>query len=964
MGEASDRATVRFGLFEADLRAGELRLRGAKVRLQEQPFRALALLVERAGQVVTRQELAAALWQDGVHVDFEQGIHNAINKLRHALRDSPARPRWIETLGRRGYRFIGEIENGRALGPGARRTARASAPSSAPPAFVPGLTPFVGRETERRLLQERFDAAKSGQGQVVLVTGEPGIGKSRLALELAADLGEKPHAWLACGGSPQHPHTPFHPIIELLSQGSAEESDLPLEKRWDTFSRAVARAGVKPEEGLPLVSLLLGLAVGGGQAPLQLSPDEARRKLLATLAAWLVGLARLEPLVVVFEDLHWMDPSTLELLGHLCEAGASAPLLLLLTARPELRAPWPLLAHHMHLTLTRLAREQVEEMVRSLAPEAALSDEVVRGVVERTEGVPLFVEELTKTVLEAGGEPSALREIPASVRGSLLSRLERLGPAREVAQVGAAIGREFSWALLRAVSELPGERLEPALSRLVEAELVYQRGLPPEATYSFKHALIQDAAYQSLLESQRKELHGRIADSLKKYFPERAAAEPELLARHAEAAGRHPEAIAAYERAAEQARAHSAYEEAIRHLRQAVALLATQPEGRERDAREAALQLTLGQSLTAARSFAHVEVEAAYERARVLCEALGDARGLGRALVFLAVFSTASGQVERASALLARVLAIAEETSDADLALSAHCELGVAEHFQGKLASSLAHFEAALALHDERHHLDGIFDRAVHALGHAAWDLWMLGWPDRALARAREAVASARQLGHSFSLGYALSFETVVHLQRRAASEQRERAAELMAFAEKHGFPFFLGIARTVHAAARVAAGEPKAVVDLLPGLTQSGRTGQRNGAPGMLSIVGQAYLTAGQLSEARGAVEGGLALSAQTGQAVSDAELHRLRGEIVLASGRAPAEAEAHFQRALDVARSQEARSFELRAATSLARLWRDQARTAEARALLQPVYEWFTEGFDTGDLKDARALLEGLGR
>ncbi len=965
MGEALDPPVVRFGRFEADLRSGELRFRGARVRLQEQPFRALALLVERAGQVVTRQELAAALWQDGIHVDFEHGIHTAIQKLRRALRDPTSRPRWIETVGRRGYRFIGEIEseNGGASDPGALSAPRARSFGPATPAFVPGLTPFVGRELERRLLQERFDAAKSGQGQVVLVTGEPGIGKSRLALELAADLEDRPHAWLACRGSPQHPHTPFHPIIELLGRGPAGESELPLEKRWDGFSRAVARAGVKPAEALPLVSTLLGLAVGELHPPLLASPEQARRQLLATLVAWLVGMARLEPLVVVFEDLHWMDPSTLELLGLLGEAGASAPLLLVLTARPELRAPWPLLSHHTHLTLSRLGRGQVEAMVRSLVPGAALPDDVVELVVERTEGVPLFVEELTKAVLEAGSAPGALREIPGSVRGSLLARLDRLGPTREVAQLGAAIGREFSWALLRAVSELPGDRLDAALSGLVEAELVYQRGLPPQATYSFKHALIQDAAYQSLLESQRRELHGRIADVLVAEYPERAAAEPELLARHAEAAGRTQEAIAGYERAGERARERSAYEEAILHLRRAIALLATQPEGRERDAREAAFQLTLGHSLAAARGFAHPEVGAAYERARMLRQALGDTRGLGRALSALAVFSHQSGQVERASALLARVLEIAEETNDADLALSGHAELGVAEHFQGKLTSSLAHCETALALRAERHHRDGILDRAVHALGHAAWDLWMLGWPDRALTRVREAVASARQLGHPFSLGHALIFETVVHLLRRTASEQRERAAELMAFGEKHGFPFFLGLARTFHAAARVAAGEPQAVADLLPGLTQSGGTGSRAGAPGLLSLVGEAYLAVGRHSEAHGAVEGGLALAAQTGQAHFDADLHRLRGEIVLATGSTPAEAEAHFQRALEIARSQEARSFELRAAIRLARLWQDQGKPAEARTLLQPVYDWFSEGFDTGDLKDATALLEELG-
>jgi DNA-binding winged helix-turn-helix (wHTH) protein/tetratricopeptide (TPR) repeat protein len=948
MDQASDKPVVRFGLFEADLRCAELRHRGAKLKLQEQPFRVLALLVERAGEVVTRQDLAAALWPDGIHVDFDQGVHTAIKKLRRVLRDPISRPRWIETVGRRGYRFIGKIEspNGRAAGP----------------AFVPGLTPFVGRELERQLLQQRFEAARGGQGQVVLVSGEPGIGKSRLALQLAADLRGRPHAWLACRGSPQHQHTPFHPIIELLGQGSTVESELPLEKRWDGFSRALAGAGVKPAEGLTLVSTLLGLA-GGDHRPLLVSPEQARRELLATLVAWLVGMARLEPLVVVFEDLHWMDPSTLELLGLLSATGASGPLLLLLTARPELRTPWPLLPHHTHVTLERLGRKQVEEMVRSLAPGAAMPDDVMEVVVERTEGVPLFVEEFTKAVLEAGIGLSALREIPASVRSSLLARLDRLGHAREVAQVGAAIGREFSWPLLRAVSELPDTRLEPALRHLVESELVHQRGAPPKATYTFKHALVQDAAYQSLLESQRRNLHGRIADELVAAYPERAAAEPELLARHAEAAGRTLEAIAGYERAAEQARERSAYEEAIRHLRQAVAVLATQPEGRERDAREEALQLTLGHSLVAARGYTHPEVGGAYERAHALSEVLGDERRLGRALYFLAIFSGQSGQLERAYTLFGRVLAIAEETSDADLALGAHSELGMVEYFQGRFASSLAHCAAALALHDEPRHLGHIVDRKVLALEVSAWNLWVLGWPDRALARIREGVASARQLGHLFSQAHALFFETVVHSQRRAASEQRERAAEVMTLAEVHGFPFWQGLARTFHAAARVAAGEPEAVADLLPGLAQSGGTGNRAGAPGALAIVGEAFLVAGRLSDARGAVEGGIALAAQTGQRHADADLHRLRGEIVLVTGGKPADGEVHFQRALEVARSQEARSFELRAATSLARLWRDQGKPAEARALLQPIYEWFTEGFDTGDLKNAEALLAQLG-
>jgi DNA-binding winged helix-turn-helix (wHTH) protein/tetratricopeptide (TPR) repeat protein len=950
MAGTSDPRIVRFGAFEADLRGGELRHRGAERELQELPFRALALLVERAGQVVTREELAAALWQDGIHVDFEQGIHTAIRKVRRALRDPASRSRWIETVGRRGYRFIGKIE-----GPNGR------APRDA---FVPGLTPFVGRGLERQLLQQRFDAARGGASQMVLVTGEPGIGKSRLAFDLAGDLCERPHMWLACRGSPQHQHTPFHPILELLSLGATSGSRLPLEQRWDGFSRALARAGVKPAEGLPLMSQLLGVVVGDGEPSLQLSPDEARRRLFSTLSGWLVGMAKLEPLVVVFEDLHWMDPSTLELLGLLSNSGASAPLMLLLTARPELRAPWPLLSHHTLVTLDRLRREQVEEMVRSLAPGSALPGDVIDAVVERTEGVPLFVEELTKAVLESGTQLGALREIPASVRGSLLARLDRLGPpAREAAQVGASIGREFSWTLLRTVSELADERLDAALSGLVGAELVYQRGLPPEATYTWKHALVQDAAYESLLESQRRGLHGRIADALVAEYPERAAAEPELLARHAEAAGRTLEAIAGYERAGEQARARSAYEEAIRLLRKAIALLATQPESRERDAREAALQLALGSSVAVARGHAVAEVEVAYERARVLFEALGDLRRLGVALNMLAVFSHTSGRLERASALQARVLEIAVETSDADLALSGHSELAIIEYRQGKYASSLAHCDAALALPDERHRPHEIMVRGVVALVASVLDLWVLGWPDRALTRAREAVALARRLHHPYSLAFALYNETLVHALRGATWEQQETAAEVMALGETHGFPLMLGVGRVLHAAARVAAGEPEAAADLVPGLARSSKTGSRGGAPGLLANVGQAYLIAGRLSEARQTIEASLAIAARTGQPHADADLQRLLGEIVLASGGAPADAEAHFERALETARFQEARSYELRAATRLARLWRDQGKPADARALLQPVYDWFTEGFETRDLKDAESLLAQLG-
>ncbi len=507
--------------------------------------------------------------------------------------------------------------------------------------------------------------------------------------------------------------------------------------------------------------------------------------------------------------------------------------------------------------------------------------------------------------------------------------------------------------------------LRYGLARLVEAEILFVRGEPPEAAYTFKHALVQEAAYGSLLKRTRRQLHGWVVDALRTQFSERAAAEPEMVARHAEAAGRIDDAVMHYGRAGEHAQARSAYEESIGHLRHAIALLETRPEGKERDAREVALRLLLAGSLIAGRGFANPEVEAAYERARVLCDAMGDLGQLGLALVGLANFHSARGEVERGRVLAARVLAAAEQRGNRELALHAHILVATTENYQGKFASSLAHCEAARALNEPgRHHaavsvLGG--DPGVSTLIYTAWDLWFLGWPDRALAHVREAVVLARQLDNPFSLEQALFFETALRWARRDLTAQRERAAEVIALGEAQGFPQWLALGRTFHAAARAVEGEPEAVADVLAGLAGT-EAGNQAAAPALFALLGEVYRATGLLAEAQGAVETGLAVAAQSGQPFFDAELRRQQGEIGLTTGSAPADAEALFQRALEIARAQEAKSFELRAATSLARLFRAQDKRAEGRALLAPVYGWFTEGFDTRDLVDAKTLLTEL--
>ena len=631
-------------------------------------------------------------------------------------------------------------------------------------------------------------------------------------------------------------------------------------------------------------------------------------------------------------------------------------------ARPEFTPPWPARSNLTTVQLARLTKPQAREMVATLGG-SALPADTLDALVARADGVPLYVEELTKAMVEPG-VARGVEAIPATLADSLMARLDRLSAAKEVAQRAAVLGREFSYPLLAAVAGLEDAALRYGLARLVEAEIVFVRGEPPEAMYTFKHALVQEAAYGSLLKRTRQQLHGRVADVLVAEFPERAAAEPEVVARHAELAGRIDEAIAAYQRAGEQAQARSAFAEAIRHLRHAIALLTTQPEGRERDTREIPLQLALGHSLQVTLGMTHVEVEAAFERVCVLCEATGDAsHRLGFALNSLAELYKFGGQLERASALGARMLAIAEQSGDWLVAFFGHYQIGYVEYYQGKFASSLAHCEATQALSPP-----GGWHAAAPALGVwapgmlalAGWNLPVLGWPDRALTRARKAEELARQMGHPFFVASALYCEAKVHWHRRDATAQRECAAEVIALSEAHGFPMFLGLGRTYHAAARVAAGEPEAIADLLAGIALAAENGMRPVTN--FALLGEAYTTTGQLGEARGTIEKALAVAAQTGQPFFDAELHRLRGEIVLATGGSPAEAEASFHQALDIARAQEAKSFELRAATSLARLWRDQGKRAAARDLLAPTYSWFTEGFDTRDLIDAKVLLVEL--
>jgi tetratricopeptide (TPR) repeat protein len=827
------------------------------------------------------------------------------------------------------------------------------------------LTPFVGRQQEVDLLLSRWEQVQEGHGRVVLVDGEAGIGKSRLVQLLHARLAEERHSWLECRSSRYHRSSAFRPIIELLEEALRFSTEDSPEEKVARLEAALDRAGFDACQTLPLLTTLLSLPLPDRYPPLFLSPEAQRQRTLELLANWLFSLTTEQAMVLVVEDLQWADPSSLELWGRLVEQVPTVPLLLVLTARPEFAAPWGTRSHLLHLTLSPLTRPQMETMVEAIAEERTLPGTVVEEVVTRADGVPLFVEELTKSVLEARLEGL---EIPATLQDVLMARLDRLGPAKEVAQLASVLGRAFTHELLAAVSPLEAPSLEAAVSRLLEAEILYQRGAVPSATYSFKHALIEDAAYGSLLRSARQRLHERIAELLEKEFPERAQAQPELLAHHYERGGRTEEAISYYQRAGDAAQARSSNAEAIAHVERGVKLTGQLPEGAERCERELALQLSLGEVRIAAQGYASEETRRTWERARTLCRVVGSSPQLAAALYGLSLFHHVRSELDTAIELGEELLAVARRSGD-----NAHLRLGygatgTAKHWQGRFREALQDFEALLGIYEPMRHAAPpatyVTQQAVIGSAHSSWTLWYLGYADRSVARAEQAVEQARALAHPYTLSFVLLYATIAHVFRREWETAERCCSEGIGLDQRHGFPLALGALKPARALAVARRSGEDSVAEATEGIAIAAGTavgtGQLVGVPAALWMLAGIHQEQGREADALGAVEAALAASAQGRQSFYDAELLRLKGELLLS--RDEAGAEIFFHRALDVARSQEARSLELRAATEIARLWQRQGKRGEARDLLQPVYDWFTEGFDTQDLKDAKALLEAL--
>jgi len=848
-----------------------------------------------------------------------------------------------------------------------------------------GLTALVGREEETELLLRRWSRTKSGEGQVVLISGEAGVGKSRLTAALLESLASEPHTRLRYFCSPQHTDSAFSPIIGQMERAAGFLHDDTSQQKLDKLDALLAQASTSIQDAA-LIAEMLSLPNDGRYPDLELTPEQRRQKTLEALSAQMETLSRQQPVLMVFEDAHWADPTSLEAFGQVVDRIRALRVLLLVTFRPEFDAPWVRHSYVTALIINRLAEHEARAMIDRIVGDSQLSASIRQDIIERTDGIPLFVEEMTKAVLEAGSEAAAARAIaavpsptlavPASLYASLMARLDRLGgSAKELAQIAAAIGREFTHALLASVVNQPEAQLRSALDRLIAAGLLFRRGVPPHATYLFNHALVQDAAYGTLLRGPRRTLHARIAETIESEFVESAESRPELLARHWTEAGVIEKAADLWGKAGQRSLAQSALVEAVEQLTRALdqiaALSATSALRRE----QIKLQVALANALMHVKGYAASETKAAAELARVLVE---QAEALGETPEDpLAVFSVLYGpwatsyvafNGDMMLELAARFMTLAEKQGATVPLMIGHRMVGLSLLSTGGIAQSRAHLDRSITLYDPPAHraMASRFghDNRVAASIYRSWALWMLGYPEAALAYAERAITHARELGQAATLMLALCFTSLTYSLCGSYSAANARLDEDLALANEKGAALWRAFGMLSQGCVLALTGKSSdAAQTITAGLAEFRATGSTFWTPLFLSYLAKAHAELRQFDDAWRCIDEVITAVQATKETLCQAEVHRVAGEIALLSPeRDVAKAEAHFERALTVARAQQAKSWELRAAMSMAGLWRDEGKVQQARELLASVYGWFTEGFSTRDLKEAKALLDAL--
>jgi class 3 adenylate cyclase/predicted ATPase len=832
------------------------------------------------------------------------------------------------------------------------------------------LTALIGRDDETAMLMRRWERARQGDGQLVLIVGEPGLGKSRLIEEFHARLGEVPHTWVEWSCSQLLQNTPLHPIAEWGRQrfGGA---DVPAERRLAELESSLAQVKLDPAENTPLLAPLLDIPLLQDRAP-ALAPEELRRRQLAALTNWVMAGAKVQPVVLAFEDLHWADPTTLDVLRGIAERGALAPLFIVATTRPEFRPPWSMRSHHGTISLAPLDRLQVREMVVELSARHALPRDVVEDVAARTGGVPLFVEEVTRLLLERG-EQGGIQTIPPTLQQSLMARLDRLGPAREVAQVGSVIGRGFSYGLLRDVAGMKDAAVQAALDRLAEADIVLVQGAPPASDYRFKHALIQDAAYENLLKSRRQVLHRRVAEILRDRFADTAAAEPEALAYHFTQAGLTDAAIEWWGKAGDQALRRSAFQEAIAHLGKAIEMADSLDKSTSSGTTDLAgqrfkLQTNYGLAVAWSRGFAAEETRAAFSRAQELSPGADNSDERFTTLYGQWVNSIIGGELGLARTIAETFLREAENGSRMPETMAALRYLGLVLLSQGHLVEARTHLEEVLRTYDPGRDRQAQFRFGTDSLASATIYLanacWQLGDFRRARELSDEAIARAVDSAHGPTLVNTWSFKVAFELNRGDADATMHAAETLADLCREHGLASYLAHAAACSGWARAQLGDEEAgVTELRRALAALTAQGNKLGVPLYQALLAEIEARVESAEGALTRVDEALALANETGERQNYGFLHRIRGEILLKRDPAnTAPAEEAFLAAVAVARQQKARSLELRAALSLAKLYQSAGRAADAPAVLVQALEGFSPTAEFPEIEEAQNLLAAL--
>jgi class 3 adenylate cyclase/predicted ATPase len=849
-----------------------------------------------------------------------------------------------------------------------------------------GLTALVGRDEELELLLRRWSKANTGEGQVVLLSGEAGIGKSRLTAALLERLSGEPQTRVRYFCSPQHTDSAFYPIIGRMERAAGFiHEDTPRDK-LNKLDLMLARNATSLEDA-SLLAEMLSLPNDGRYPALDLTSQQRRDRTLDALTAQLMSLTRHHPVLMILEDAHWSDPSTREMLDRTVKRVESLRVLFVVTFRAEFEPTWIGQSHVTTLGINRLTRREVDAMIDNLASEQPIATNIRQDIIERTDGVPLFVEEMTKAVLEVEGagaapqtvaaDPSPARAVPASLHASLMARLDRLGSAKEIAQIGAAIGREFSHALLGAVLRKPEAELGAALDRLVAAGLMFRRGVPPHATYLFKHALLQDAAYGTLLREPRRAVHARIAEALETQFTQIAENQPELLARHCTEAGLIEKAANFWGQAGQRSLARSALFEAGEQFTRALDQIATLPSTPALRRERITLQVAFITPLMYVKGWAASETKAAVEEAHLLLE---QAETLGEPpedplLLFSVLFGFCAAKImafdgDVSRDLAGQFLALAKKQRGTFPLVLGHNFLGASLALRGDIAEGRAHLDQGIALYDPGEHRPlaarfGREDPRVASLFFRSKALWVLGYPEAALLDIDQALKDAREIGSAASLLWAIaaSFFIVDGYCGNYATANA-RVDELVTLANEKDAAFAKAFGMLGRGWLLGLSGRALDAVQMITSWIAAWRsTGTTQFLPSWLSYLAAAHADLGQFDDAWRCMGEAMSVIETAKERWFEAEANRIAGEVArMSPERGAAKAERYFERALTVARQQHAKSWELRAAMSMARLWRDQGKRDEARKLLAPVYGWFTEGFDTRDLKEAKALLDEL--